>query len=227
MENEQDPIVHETPTLTLGVIVPPQRFSQLGVLVVDGSGSMKEEANGGITKAEATNHSIRELFTRFKASRERRNFTFGIVTFDNAASVRLEPTGVEALDDNANYDPLQGHGGTTCIYLALEKAEAMVNKFLAEAPEGGVPHTAVILVMSDGECSDPGKTRDVAKRIKTGSNGERVKIASAFFSRVGSSDPAGQALLQEIASEPVTGYKTVYDAEALRDFFIHSLSIAG
>jgi len=214
--------------LEIGPVKVPKQFAQLGIIVVDGSGSMKEQAAGGISKAQATNNSIRELFTRFKVSRSAPNFAFAIVTFDEEAKVRLSPTNVgDDLDDNADYDPLKGHGGQTKIFKALEEAENVANDFLGTAPEGGVPHSAVILVMSDGVCSDPARTRAVADRIKTGPRGQQIKIASAYFSTVGGgADPTGETLLKAIASDPVLGYKTVYSGAALRDFFEASISAA-
>lgn len=214
-------------TFDIGTISTPKQFAQLGVLIVDGSASMKETTAGGITKAQATNNSIRELFTRFKESRVRSNFTFAVVTFDNNARVRMQPTECgDALDDNADYDPLHGHGGGTAIFAALEEGEKLIHQFLQGAPSGGVPHSAVILVMSDGACSDPARTRAIADRIKQGPNGQRVKIACALFSTLGSKDPAGETLLKEIASDPVMSYKTVYSGEALREFFQASISAA-
>ena len=214
-------------TFEIGTISTPKQFAQLGVLIVDGSGSMKEQTAGGITKAQATNNSIRELFTRFKESRVRSNFTFAVVTFDHNARVRMQPTECgDALDDNGDYDPLQGHGGGTAIHAALEEAETLVERFLQSAPPGGVPHSAVMLVMSDGVSSDPVRTRAVADRIKRGANGQRIKIACALFSTLGSNDVAGETLLKEIASDPVMGYKTVYSGDALREFFKASISAA-
>lgn len=213
--------------MSLGRIEAPRQFSQLGVLVVDGSGSMTETTAGNITKAQATNNAIRELFTRFKVSRVARNFTFAVVTFDGAPSVRLQPTEAgPLLDDNADYDPLVGHGGGTNIYAALEEADRIVSGYLAQAPAGGVPHSAVILVMSDGCCSEPSRTRQVVSAIKGGANAGRVRICAALFARVGQADAAGEALLRDIASDPIMGYKTVYDGETLRGFFEASLAAA-
>src|SRR5258708_4441705 len=151
------------------VIKTPPQFAQLGILVVDGSGSMTESTKGGIQKAQATNGAVRELFTKFKASRVAKNFAFAVVTFDERPSIRLKPASVdEDLDDNGDYNPLNGHGGGTNIYAALEEAEKIANEFIAKAPPDGVPHSAVILVMSDGCCSDPDRTKAVADRIKHG-----------------------------------------------------------
>ena len=213
--------------LDIGRIETPKQFSQLGILVTDGSGSMTELAAGNIPKAQATNDSTRELFTRFKVSRVARNFAFGVITFDGHPSIRMPITEVgPALDDNGDYNPLHGHGGGTNIYLALEEAERMANDFIATAPQGGVPHSAIILVMSDGCCSEPAKTQVVADRIKNGPNASRVKICAALFATVGKKDATGENLLRSIASDPVMGYKTVYDGETLRTFFEKSISAA-
>jgi Mg-chelatase subunit ChlD len=215
------------PIAKIGRIETPRQFSQLGLLVADGSGSMTEQAVGNISKAQATNNATRELFTRFKVSRVARNFSFALVTFDSIPQVRLQPTEVgPMLDDNADYNPLNGHGGGTNIYAALEEAEQIVNSYLASAPLGGVPYSVVILIMSDGCCSDPSRTKQVADRIKNGPNGSRIRICSSLFATVGSTDVAGETLLREVASDPVMGYKTVYDGETLRAFFEKSMSAA-
>ena len=215
------------PTLSVGRIETPKQFAQLGVLVVDGSGSMQEPTVGNISKAQATNNAVRELFTRFKVSRVARNFTFAVITFDTTPTVRLPATDVgPALDDNGDYNPLHGHGGGTHIFAALEEADRVVNDFLAAAPQDGVPCSALILVMSDGCCSDPARTKAVADRIKGGPNGARVKICTTLFAMVGKKDADGEDLLRAIASDPVMGYKTVYDGETLRSFFEKSLSAA-
>jgi uncharacterized protein YegL len=215
------------PTLNVGKVDTPRQFSQFGVLIMDGSGSMTEQAVGNIAKAQATNTAIREMFTRFKVSRAAKNFSFAVISFDTSARVRLQPTEVgDSLDDNADYNPLHGHGGGTNIYAALEEAEKLVNDFLAAAPPEGVHASAIILIMSDGCCSNPAKTKEVADRIKNGPNGSRIKICSTLFATVGNADPAGEQLLREIASDPVLGYKTVYDGETLRNFFERSISAA-
>jgi hypothetical protein len=101
---------NETPQM-IGTIDTPKQFYQLGVLVMDGSGSMNGASAGNISKAQATNNSVRELLTRFKASRVKKNFAFAVVTFDDSVGVRLQPTDVgPGLDDNGDYNPLVGHG---------------------------------------------------------------------------------------------------------------------
>ena len=80
--------------------------------------------------------------------------------------------------------------------------------------------------MSDGECQNSASTRQVAEAIKKGPNGSRITICSTLFATVGTPNPGAEALLKEIASDPVRNYKTVYDANTLRGFFVASLSSA-
>ena len=214
------------PVFVSGKVDTPRHFAQLVLPVLDGSGSMTEQARGNISKAQATNMAVRELLTRIKISGVAQNFTCGVLTFDHTVKERLAPMPIAGVDDNDSYDPLAGHGGGTRIFLALEEAERVVDGFLQQAPEGGVPHSAVIVLMSDGCCSRPDLARTIAHRIKTGPNGYRVTIACTLFATVGNTDVAGEALLKEIASDPVKYYKTVYDAETLRAFMLASASAA-
>ena len=214
------------PTFSIGVVKTSRQFRQLGVLVEDGSGSMAGGAPGNMTKAQAVSLATRELLTRFKVSRYANNFDFAVVTYDHAAAVHTHPTPAVSIDDNASYDPMAAHGGGTNIAAGLQKARELVEAFLAQAPAEGVPHSAVIVVMSDGECQNPDGTRQEAQLIKSGPNGSRVTVCSTLFATVGAPNGQAEALLKEIASDPVQNYKTVYDANTLRGFFIASMSSA-
>ena len=212
--------------LVVGRVETPKQFAQLVQLVLDGSGSMGERAVGNITKAQATNGAVRDLLTRLKVSRVAQNFSCGVVTFDDSARERLAPTSMDVVNDNDDYDPLSGHGGGTHIFAALEEAERIVDRFLSQAPVEGIPHSAVILLMSDGCCAQPDRTRAVAQRIKNGANGRRVTVACTLFATVGAIDTNGELLLKEIATDPVRYFKTVYDGETLRNFLLASASAA-
>jgi Mg-chelatase subunit ChlD len=224
---DESKAIKEAPLL-IGPVKAPRQFVQLGLLVVDGSHSMTDKIAGNIQKAQATDIAVRELFTRFKTSRVAKNFAFAMITFDEQVTVRLKPMQItqEFEEDKGDYNPLAGHGGGTNIYAALEQAESIANEFIAQAPAGGVPHSVVILVMSDGCCSDPAKTKAVAKRIKNGAYGPKITICCAFFGTQGEQDKEGEDLLRSIASDPVNGFKTVYDGETLRNFFTKSMSSA-
>jgi Mg-chelatase subunit ChlD len=197
-------------------------FHQLGIFVIDGSGSMGEKVNASITKAQATNKATREVLTRFKAGRKQDFFSFAVVTFDEKAQTRLGATAAAEVDDNASYDPLQGHGGGTFIGSGLNEAGRIAEGFLASA-RTDIPTSVVIVVLSDGACGDVARTKQVADRLK---QNDKITLCAAYFGMKGQSGTGVLETLEEIASDPVIGCKTIYDAETLRDFFIASVSAA-
>jgi uncharacterized protein YegL len=210
----------------LGVITAPRTFHQLGVLILDGSGSMSGKAAGNVSKAQAVNDAVRGMLTRFKVSRHKNNFSFAIVTFDGQARIHTPVTAAMNIDDNGNYDPMDQHGGGTDIGEGLNLGQTIAKDFLDNASKEDVPHSVIMLVMSDGMCGNPNHTRNTASDIKKNSN---VRICTTLFAQIGESDSESkeaEVLLKEIASEPVMGYKAVYDADTLRKFFIASVSSA-
>jgi curved DNA-binding protein CbpA len=219
------PMSERERAVDLGEIVPPPTFSQLGILVLDGSGSMERQAAGKITKAQTVNLAVREMLTRFSVSRYQRNFSFSVVTFDGKARRHTAVTPAPAVDDNADYDPLRNHGGGTNIGAGLREAGQIAQEFLRDAPQD-LPASVVIVVMSDGRdgeggAGDPAETLRVADEIK---RNKAITLCSTYFAEIGTSDTDAQNHLRAIASNPATGYKTVYDADTLRKFFIASVS---
>jgi uncharacterized protein YegL len=206
-------------------ISAPKTWEQLGILVLDGSGSMSGQTSGNITKAQAVDSAVREMFSRFKSSRSAGNFAFAIVTFgDSANGDRMRITQATNLDENASYDPTPGHGGGTYIGSGLSEAKRIAEDFLSGQTQGGLSRDAVILVMTDGMCGDPDRTLEIAKEIKQNS---KIRICSTLFSQLDERDVAApQQLLRKMATDPVAGYKTVYDGQALRDFFTASMSVS-
>lgn len=206
----------------IGTPVIPIFFRQLGILVLDGSGSMMEKTTRNATKAKEVNAAVIELFNRINASRMKQNFAFACIKFDESATVSLQPT---SFDFDAlmrgNYDPTEGKGGGTKIFEALNEAKKMAESFLNTAPPDGVPHKVLILLMSDGACFQPNKTIEVAQELKSN---PKIQIACAYFAAVGTSDTEAQKILKAISSAPFTYYTTVYDGEALRSFFERSIS---
>ncbi|MEM9822935.1 MAG: vWA domain-containing protein [Bacteroidota bacterium] len=212
--------------LDLGIIESPQQFHQLGIFVLDGSGSMKSSGRNNISKADEVNIAVRELLTRFKASRIRKNFSFCVVNFDTSASLKTPVTEADSIDDNDNYDPLVGHGKGTLVYKGLEIAKQEAENFLQNAPQGGVPHSVIILVMTDGLCHKPQESLQFAEGIKTGPFTGQVTICTTYFGEIGKSDLAAKDFLMDMATDRIMGFKEVYDAETLRTFFEKSISAA-
>jgi Mg-chelatase subunit ChlD len=216
----------ETLRTNLGTIQLPPSFNQLGILVLDGSGSMQEKTDDGPTKAQSVDATVREIFARFKRSRYVKNFSFSVVTFDQSAQMHTPVTAAINLTDNGSYDPMKNHGGATNIAIGLLEAKRISGEFLRSAPRG-VPTTVVIVVMSDGRdgeggVGDPEETRRIAEEIK---RNPAITICSTYFAGAGRQDQQEEDNLKALASNPMTNYKTVHDAETLRNFFYTSLSV--
>lgn len=204
-----------------GVVKLPRVFNQLGILVLDGSASMREIATGNATKAKHVESACFELFNRMNGSRVKQNFSFACIKFDNLPSVTLSPTAFDfSVLMNTNFDPLEGKGGGTYINLALEQAKQLAEDFLNSAQAGSVPHKVLILLLSDGMCFEPEKTITVVNEIKSN---PKIEVATIYFGTVGDNDVDAQTLMKEVASDSKRN-TTVYDGEALRDFFERSIS---
>jgi len=213
--------------------VAPQAWYQLGVLVIDGSGSMTlpyagdEEVGleGGAvrSKAEATGDALGGFVTRMKQSVNASNFGLSFVFFNDAVTHDRKPTLVPDLDPNASYDPTAYGIGGTAIHSGLDAAASMVETFMREGAALEVPLSAVVVLMSDGEeRDDPVKTAAAANRIK---GLPKTRLTSCLFATQG--QPAvGEALLQEVASAPQF-YQRAYSTEQLRSFFEDSLTTVG
>lgn len=210
----------------IGKVDTPQQFHQLGIFVLDGSGSMSDQAAGGTSKADAVNIAMRELLTRFKVSRAKKNFSFAVVNFDTSASLATPATPADQIDDNDDYNPMHGHGGGTYVHTGLEKAEAIAIDFLSQAPLNGAPHSVIILLMTDGMCHQPSESTQIADRIKNGPSSGQITICTTHFAKVGQPDQQAKDLLRNIASDPIMGFKEIYDAETLRGFFTQSIRSA-
>lgn len=204
-----------------GGVKLPRVFNQLGILVLDGSGSMTEIATGLAAKAKHVESACFELFNRMNGSRVKQNFSFACIKFDNSPSVTLKPTVFDfSVFMNTNFDPLEGKGGQTYINLALEQAKQLAEDFLNSAQAGSVPHRVLILLLSDGMCFEPDKTISISSAIKAN---PKIEIATVYFGTIGNNDVDAQTLMKEVASD-TTRYTTVYDGEALRNFFERSIS---
>jgi uncharacterized protein with von Willebrand factor type A (vWA) domain len=211
----------------IGEIVTPQSFHQLGIFVIDGSGSMTGKTTSNLSKAEAVNLAVRETFTRFKVSRKKDCFSFAVVAFgDHAKAVGQRQKGTD-IDDYADYNPLQyfdnGTGSSsTNIASGLEEALRIANDFFANK-ESSVPHKAAIVVLTDGMCHHEADTRRVADQIKQNPN---IQIFCCCLEELGQSYGEEENLLKYVATNQVTGYKTVYDKDTIRGFFVSSITAA-
>jgi uncharacterized protein YegL len=220
---------------------PPLPYSavswrQLAVFVLDGSPSMEwdfQEADESLpgmpvrSKAAAVDAAMKDLINSMKDRPSASNFKFGFVDFDSRLIHAKEPADLTTLPHGASYDPTRAeHGarvGGTSIFVGIEAAAAQVTNFLRPASAADdVEQTAVVVVLSDGECSDPQRTLAAAAQLRAN---PRVTLAAGLFGTRGS-DNAGTRILQAIASLPSL-YDVVYSAHQLREFLHRSVTQTG
>ncbi len=211
----------------LGTITTPQSFHQLGIFVIDGSGSMTGTTTGNLSRADAVNIAVRETLTRFKASRKENCFSFSVVAFgDKARTVTPQQKCID-IDDYANYDPLQffnnGKGSSsTNIASGLEEALSVAQTFFANK-SSNTPHKVAIVVLTDGMCHNSENTKIIAETIKLNPN---IQIYCCCLESLSGSYADAETLLKTIATNPALGYKTVYDKDTIRNFFVASITTA-
>lgn len=207
-----------------------QSWYQLGVLVIDGSGSMTlpyagdEEASlgGGAvrSKAEAVEEALKQFVDRMSRSRNAPNFGLSFVFFNSSVTHEREPTKVKEMDASDSYNPTAYGVGGTAIHSGLDAAAAIVEKFMRDGAALEVPLSAVVVLMSDGEEQhDPAKVAAAANRIK---ELPKTTLASCLFATKG--QPAvGEALLQDVATDS-DFYQRVYSTDQLRKFFVATMT---
>lgn len=210
----------------------PITWRQAAILVGDGSRSMtlelaEQDDSAGLparTKGAAVDAAVKGCFAQMETSSVKSNFAFGSVAFDTKATHEQAPEPLVQIDHvGRSFDPT-AHSvtGGTAIYAGLETAYRLSRNWLDEQ-QGSLPVTVVIAVLTDGECSDPQRTIEVAERIKK--EEPRISIAAGMFATKGSGTP-GVALLQAIVTEPRL-YAVVYSADQLRAWFHASLTGTG
>lgn len=208
----------------IGEVTESRTFHQLGILVLDGSGSMQAIGDGNISLAESVNRAVREFLGYFKNSSIANNFSFAVITFDNDAKVHTPITELPNVDDFGDYNPMNGHGGGTFIGGALAEAEKLASQFLNTPEASSIPHDVRIIVMSDGLCQAPDVTKEVAANLK---QNDKIMICSSLFTqpaKVGETETSeAKTVLADIASA-ANLYKTTYKETDLRQFFISSMS---
>lgn len=192
------------------------RQSLLGILVLDGSGSMEELTAQKISKADAVSKAVNDLFSKFK---ERKcNYSFAIVNYDHRSIVKMKPTPVKDIVDHGDYNPMDGLGGATNISLGLKDAKKMSEDFLSRNPNGIV----VVMLMTDGIDMTQHETVSLANAMKQMKN---VKLTGCFFETMGADAAAMKKcadFIQSLCSSP-DDFRMVNDYWPLREFFFNSI----
>ncbi len=203
--------------IDIGPITETKAFEQLGILVLDGSGSMQSPGVSNQPKAEEVNQAVRGLISRLKNSRRRENFSLAVITYDHRVTRdRLPPTPITEVNETADYNPLTNHGGQTAIGDALEAGSEVAEGFLEN--QTSIPRSVVIIVMSDSQNNSGKDPVAVAERMKN--SGKRITLCAAGYGKERDLD---EYTLKRLVSEP-HGYRFTMNTNELRDFFEASMS---
>jgi uncharacterized protein YegL len=201
----------------------PRTACQLGILVLDGSGSMTEPDKSGIAKHAAVNAAIKDTVSRLHVSSRVTDIDLSLIRFggpngNRAAEVFYNTAPVLDYDPMSDYDPLLG--GNTYIAAGLEKALEVANSYISSPPVEGVPTDVLILVMTDGMFSE--NPQQIVNEIK---KNNQIKMCACFFGK--EADQSAVKALKDIVTDQVSGYLTVYNTEQLKKFFLASIQALG
>ncbi len=171
---------------------------QPAVVVGDGSGSMIGD------KARDAALAIQGLNDELAKPVNKDAFAVAVLVFDETVEVR-EPLqrATELQSRLTSLDLVEGHGGTTNITQALEKAEEVVDGALRRSVDQLRP---VVLVFTDGEHNTGPTPFTIAKRLK-----KKADVVTVAF---GADD---QKVLKGIATSPQHYYRCK-DGASLRAF---------
>ncbi len=206
-------------------IVRQQRFDQLCLLLLDGSGSMTHELEPGVSKADAAAAATAQLLELLKKSSNAASFSLGIICFAEIVETRLYHQYVLNLEEGQlDFTPFPKNATCRYTYIAhaLDEAERMAEGFL-NSKEAGSPiqRTVRILLISDGYATDAKQAIESADRIKN-KFGETVRINTTIFGRSEEEEyQLAEQLLKDLASTDEKGqlcYERTPSAAALRAF---------
>ena len=200
-------------------------YERLGVLILDGSGSMREQHPSGQTKAEAINSTVKEFITALKNHPEEPNLFLSIITYDEDVSLNIPPTPVSNFDPNGDYNPLDGHGGMTAIGDALEKGFEVAYNFLKES--SGYPRYAIIILMTDGKNTtgnDPIEVSNkIHQRVREAELGKKFRrICALGFGDPNDKESLDVDTLKAIVSED-KWYLQTMDPNEIVSFFLSTV----
>ena len=208
----------------IGTIATPRVFHQLGILVLDGSGSMKEGLSGRkISLAQEVSTAVKDTFTLFKGSSNRNNFSFAVVYYDHRGKIELGITPATKVDDMRSYDPTIGMEGTTSIAEGLKLAKKLSDEHLSNQENGGIPKSVVIVILSDGMDMTEQETIAIANTLKSN---DKITVTSCFFETLGGDkDGMNQAanFLKGLCTSS-DHFNIVFDADKVKNFFVASVS---
>lgn len=210
----------------------PATLHQLGILLLDGSGSMAEElvdATTGVRqqKAEIVDSVARSLIGRLARGRQAQSFFCAACRFAEEADTLLEICRVTEVPSDVRLMPLFAPHQGTFLGAGLELAERLLHQWFHVWDHGPLPTSAVLIVMSDGRDTDgtqrrPEETFAIADRLRRLPG---LTICSTYFEAAEAETVEAVNTLKRIATNPTKHYCRTTSAEELRHFFLASFTV--
>ena len=202
------------------VLKPIKTKKKLAVLVLDGSGSMTHPGDSGQSKAAEVSDAVAGFLKRLKHSKHYHEYYISVVCFDDRQITKINHAELAILQlESLNFDPTLGLKGRTRIDLAItaaiNNAEAFVNQ---QSGIHDLPHSAVVLLMSDGYCDVASTTL----QSMAGYANPTVKIATVFYGELSEENKGALKFMEDLASKDEKGHTLathVKDADQLKTWF--------
>ena len=207
----------------------------LCVAVADASPSMDRDFGGGRTGRTQVGDALLGFLRvlRDDATLMGTSFRFAEIAFSGHAELVHPPRALAELDLSRAepFVPVVRNATGTYVGAGLQAARVLTEEFMGG--RGATYRSAVVLVLSDGECGAPSESRQAATQldgrprpISGGAAGGRVLIATTHFRPCAGGGDDGQALLRTLSSRPDQLFSVTHDAESLTRFFRRSTMIA-
>ena len=210
-----------------GELTAVKANEQLGIFLLDGSGSMDDIGEFNISLAENVGRVFKDFVsTRFKTSSIKEEFQIAVINFDYEAVVRVPRIAVTDFDDFADYNPRDESKDNPGTFIGggLLKAKEIIDDFFAQPNPDEYPRSVVIAILTDGMCQLPKETSQIARELDSNPN---VTISCGLFT-TREREHKGintevKNFLQMIKSKAGV-YGVIENNEVLRKFFKASMA---
>ena len=211
-----------------GGIIKVKKREQLGIFLLDGSGSMDDIGEMNNSLAENVGRVFKDfVVTRFMTSSISEEFQIAVINFDYEAIVRVPRIPLSAFEEFADYNPrdISKDNPGTNIGAGLQEAKKIIGDFFAQPNPDGYPRTVVIAILSDGMCQRPESTLAIARELDANPD---ITISCGLFTtkerEAAYINKEAKNFLQDIKSRAGI-YGVIENNETLRKFFNASMSV--
>jgi len=183
-------------------VIVIKRMEQLGIFLLDGSGSMDDIGEFNISLAENVGRVFKDFVSTFKTSSIKEEFQIAVINFDYEAVVRVPRMPLAEFDDFADYNPRDKskENPHANISAGLKKAKEIIGDFFAQPNPNEFQRIVNIVILSNGMCQCPEDTLKIARDLDDNPN---ITInCGVFITKESEKDGenSSQTLLEDLVS---------------------------